>query len=401
MNYPIRNAKQRIYSDRMRAWIKAKDANACILFVAEMAQSKNADALPALMELLRVPNSLWKRRREAEMCEVREAAVRAIAHIDAPDALSCIGIALFSPCTGVRAVASQLLHQAGSSVAEPLARMLTWRHNWSVEGMCILLYLLGNSKNPNAGQPLMRVVRGGLPIVPPRRKFEVCFELLPLVIFEAVLLLSMAAMNAFSLSEGLGTLGICIAVNAFIFSTSRTQIKDKEWHSLMVAACEGLQMLGDTKAIPTLLDASQREEKDVAGAAKIALYALLPALCANDTDWLPMEARHQLATLLHQREPELVLPVLRAMEFIGADVAVRRIASMITHGATPTIRAEALRIYPILLERQRLEKISGTLLRASQCPPPVQGELLRPIASTANSDNAPQEMLRASNEQGK
>lgn len=401
MNYPVRNAKQRIYRDRMHAWIKAKDSRACLLFVAEMTQSKSPDALPALMELLRVPDSLWKYRRAAEMCEVREAAVRAIAQIDAPDALSCIAVALFHPCTGVRAAASQILHEAGEKAAEPLARILTWRQNWSVEGMCILLYLIGNSKNPSATQPLMRAVVGELPLVPPRRKKDAYIELLPLLVFEAILFLVMVGMSAFYLTDGfgilLGLLGGSIILNGGLLSAMRSSIPQKEKRAMEIAACEALQMLGDKKAIPTLFLASQGEDRDVANAAKAALYALLPTLCARDTDWLPMEVRQQLATLLHQRDPDLVLPVLRAMEFIGVEVAVGRIASLITYGATPIIRAEAARIHPILLERQRQEKISGTLLRASQSPPHAQGELLRPALS--NPETAPQQLLRPVNQQ--
>jgi len=270
-----------------------------------------------------------------------------------------------------------------------------------VEGMRVLLYLLGSSKNPNARQPLMRVVKGELPLVPPRRNSEAALDLLPFVIVEAMLALILFGMMGFELQDGSGILvGLLIIFAAFVsffFFKCRTQIPHKEQSSLRVAACESLRMLCEKKAIPTLLAASQGEERDVAEAAKIALYSLLPTLDATDTDWLPMDARRQLATLLHQREPEMVLPVLRAMEFIGAEVAIRRIASMMTHGITPTIRAEASRIYPILVERQRQEKISGTLLRASQPPPYVQGELLRPVAS--HFDPTPQQLLRASNGQ--
>ena len=256
-NYPVRNSQQEQFLASMQGWIKAKNAARCQEFAEKIGREKDENGLPALMELLRLPSGFVRRRTNASLCAAREAAVYAIAQIDSPDALACVGIALFNSCAEVRAAASQILNQAGSRASDPLARMMHWKQNWSVEGMRVLLYTLGTTRNANAGPALARVIMGELPLAPPRWSRKASCAVLPLVVVEALVvmwgLIELGIGNWWAVLLA-ASAGVFFAVmDLAIFLAVRNTVSASERRSLTVAGCEALWMLGDKKALGTLL----------------------------------------------------------------------------------------------------------------------------------------------------
>ena len=128
------------------------------------------------------------------------------------------------------------------------------------------------------------------------------------------------------------------------------------------------------------------------------VMALLPKLSAEDNETMPLSVRQRLITMLGLPDAHTVLAVLRAMEWVGTGQARVPIQRLMEKGVTEEIRAEAARILPIVATRAEQEKISETLLRASQSPTHAQGELLR--AAYASPETASEELLRATSGQG-
>jgi hypothetical protein len=396
MNYPVRNGEEHRLHETMKTLLHGKRYDECRAFAEQAGQERNFDAVPALMELLKLPSGWWNRRPSVAQCAAREAAVYAIAQIAASDSLSCVGIALFNPCAGVRAAASKVLYDAGGNAADPLIRMLTWKQNWSVEGMRVLIGLLGGSANRNAGPALARIMFGELPAEPPRWSQGVMASITTLTAAEILglmTLLALMGMDVLAVLPLFLALAVFVAfVNLFIVVPIRHSRHQSERRSLALAACEALRTLGDKKAIPALLTASRRWEPEIASASKASFLHLLPLLRAEDTEWLQLPVRHRLEELLASSDPQVVLTVLQAMEFVGTGSAANQVSRLQSKGMTPEIRAEAVRIAPILQERWHQERVSSTLLRASQSPSEPQQELLRP-ASAAQA-TPPEELLR-------
>lgn len=396
MNYPVRTTPEQTLYDTMKTLLRGKRFDECRLLAEDAGQERNSDAIPALMLLLKIPHNRWQCRTTSALCEAREAAVHAVAQIGAPDALSCVGVALFNPCANVRAAASNVLNGAGQQAADPLIRMLSWKQDWSVEGMRVLLYTLGGSGNFSAGPALARVIFGNLPVPPPRWQRGLLSTVLKVTAGEMLalmLLMGWYGVNLSSMSGFLLTMSMVMSViNLFIVSPIRSSKTRTEQRSLAVAACDALRTLGDKKAIPALMTASRRWEPDIAISARSSFLSLLPLLRVEDNEWLQLPVRHRLEELLGSSDPRVILPVLRAMEFVGTGNAASAVTRLQSKGLTPEIRAEAVRIAPILQERWHQERVSSTLLRASHAPVQPQQELLRPAsASQATPAN---ELLR-------
>lgn len=129
-------------------------------------------------------------------------------------------------------------------------------------------------------------------------------------------------------------------------------------------------------------------------AASAVLAGVLLKLTPEHYGQLGSALVPNLCRLLYHPEDTIVLSSLTALEMVGDGRAVALVERVAEKGRNEAIRAEARRVLPVLLERQRQENDPHILLRATQSPTAPPDVLLRPAVS--QPETAPEQLLRPS-----
>ena len=146
------------------------------------------------------------------------------------------------------------------------------------------------------------------------------------------------------------------------------------------AAAVALGRLQSVEAIGALTTALYDRSAGVRRAAISALKNILPLLIEAHYGQLGVQVIPNLCRALQQSDELLVLHVLSALELVGDGQATRPVEQMVKSGRTERVRNLALRVLPMLQERQRQEKASQMLLRAATPVAPGADMLLRAAA---------------------
>jgi hypothetical protein len=134
-------------------------------------------------------------------------------------------------------------------------------------------------------------------------------------------------------------------------------------------------------------------------AATETLPEMLARLMPEHYGHLDSQLVPQMCRALHYGDETLTLALLQALEKVGGGRAVSSVEALTGNGftatlrVTPAVRAEALRVLPVLVARREQENAAKVLLRASDMGTTAPDLLLRPVAGI--SDDSPQMLLRA------
>jgi hypothetical protein len=163
-------------------------------------------------------------------------------------------------------------------------------------------------------------------------------------------------------------------------------------------AATALASVADVRAVGTLIEVLEVDDKAVQGAAVRALTGLLPQLDASHAGLVTDEHRRILNRAIAKRKDEaFVIAVLQAYHYIGTGAEVESVSTLASGkgpaASSVAVRDAAAACLPHLQERAVLEEKARTLVRASANPDePAQG-LLRPAA---NGTAQPEQLLRPS-----
>lgn len=160
-----------------------------------------------------------------------------------------------------------------------------------------------------------------------------------------------------------------------------------------------LSQLREKRAVGPLCDVLEFKNPEMTVMAKKALTELLPTLQASDAPLLNREQRAILYRSLSENDLPFSLVILKALEQIGDGKALPAVQKMAQAEAATAkqkeVREAARACLPFLEERAEREKISSTLLRASE--PTIHPEVLLRPAETVTS-TSPDELLRVPDE---
>lgn len=130
---------------------------------------------------------------------------------------------------------------------------------------------------------------------------------------------------------------------------------------------------------------------------KRVLVSLLPTLRADDADLLTEDQREVLRKMLisERDAPELQIALLTAFEQIGDWRCVPAVEKLIQRTENTKVRKAAGECLPYLTEIAEKQKVSQSLLRASDAPTEQEPETLLRAASGTETRESPDELLRA------
>jgi hypothetical protein len=170
------------------------------------------------------------------------------------------------------------------------------------------------------------------------------------------------------------------------------------YHRLRAMAVMALGQLPESSAVATLAAAVYDFDTlpGPAGVQKAAAQALPPVLATlttKDYDLLPAGTIPALCRLLKHRDERLVLNVLKALAKVGDGSTLAAVEKLTIKGRTEPVRNAAQELVPLLRQRHEQENAPTSLLRASQLPEEESATLLRPPASS--SETNPDQLLRA------
>ena len=137
--------------------------------------------------------------------------------------------------------------------------------------------------------------------------------------------------------------------------------------------------------------ASDRSSEEVEPLAVMILKQLLPNLHANDADLFTPDQQEVLVTLLGNKDKELVIAVLKALEQIGDEKAIIPVERLVAQTKYSNIQQAAQECLSYLQTRAQEKVQALTLLRPSDTNPPIE-TLLCP--TSAANDNAQEQLLR-------
>lgn len=166
-----------------------------------------------------------------------------------------------------------------------------------------------------------------------------------------------------------------------------------------------LARYGSKKVIGPLIEALDWPDEAIRSLALDALTDLLPTLNASDTNVLNQKQRGILYRSLRMsyaiRHERFLSAILEALEQVGDDEAVQSVGRLADahawHPAQKRIRQKAADCLPSLSIRAETNRASMTLLRPSSASEMSPDTLLRPMEE--RPDEAPEQLLRASNEE--
>ena len=168
----------------------------------------------------------------------------------------------------------------------------------------------------------------------------------------------------------------------------------------------------DLRAVGTLTEALEIEDKKVREAASLALQRLLPRLQTTDSNLLSKEQRailnRRLNIILHfkavihlKSKEALAKAILKAYEQVGDKEALSIVMKLAQSKNSQQLQRAAEECIPFLQARISREQDQESLLRASSPAHTASAsyELLRPAEGTDATEHA-EELLRASSGNG-
>jgi hypothetical protein len=202
------------------------------------------------------------------------------------------------------------------------------------------------------------------------------------------------AMGIVSISVGL--LGICM-ISSPLWSFSIDAKRETKLRTVCAAA---LGRFGGPESVQVLV--SPKVDPHLAETSQIALKRVLGRLGSEDYGRVSNDALGRLTNLFRARfstgELDVWVPLLLdSLEKVGTGACVEAVENVVKNGRKPEWKEHAARILPVLLERQRLERDSSRLLRATEGNAPVDS-LLRPVVASADSSDTA--LLRAVEDSG-
>jgi hypothetical protein len=179
-------------------------------------------------------------------------------------------------------------------------------------------------------------------------------------------------------------------------------LRNQEAIKVIAAAADAIIRIKDPRYVRMLLNvATGRYPFWSKYGASRALVALLPLPGIAKRGKLSASEEHKLASLLGANRGELILAVVRSLEFVGTGQSINALERFIRHRPgdrdnddTVTAQTEAERVLPILQERRRQEQAASTLLRSSQVDEDTGERLLRPASDYACEEAQVDELLR-------
>ena len=173
-------------------------------------------------------------------------------------------------------------------------------------------------------------------------------------------------------------------------------------------AVTALGRLGVPEQVGALADALVDNNRRVREAAEPALQAVLPLLTTAHYGQLSAGTVPGLCRALNhvfnitpfsgspeaKRREDLLLLLIEALGKVGDGSTVMLMEFLAKQTELPRVQNAAASVLPILLERKKQENARDMLLRASSLPVTPSAELLRPLATSA--ETKPQQLLRPS-----
>lgn len=163
-----------------------------------------------------------------------------------------------------------------------------------------------------------------------------------------------------------------------------------------------LAQMDDVRGVGTLAEALEWPDASTQRVAAAALTKLLPRMTASDGTLLNAKQRATLYNILRKRnarsQEPLIKAILQALKQVGDHAAIPAVERLMDLPATSQrnirIRTLAIDTRQFLDTTAQQQSISSTLLRASSAHETPSELLLR--GAMLNSDEAPQQLLRAS-----
>jgi hypothetical protein len=159
----------------------------------------------------------------------------------------------------------------------------------------------------------------------------------------------------------------------------------------LATAVEALGELGQPASIASLAKAAVHSP--LRDAASSALNKVTSALRPEDLGARPGQPVPALCGVVTATAPETVLTALQALTLIGDGRAISTVEFLSVNAFRPDVRDAALRLLPILRQRDFEHQSSSLLLRASDVPPDSGQTLLRPVREQPTTTD-PAQLLR-------
>jgi hypothetical protein len=159
------------------------------------------------------------------------------------------------------------------------------------------------------------------------------------------------------------------------------------------ACAEALGRLAAPEAVGPLAMASMRVDRaEVGAAARSAFIPCVGALTAAHFGTVDGRAVQCICDMLHLASVEIKPAALRALEHVGDRKAVRPVRDYAHYAESAALKAEAARVYMVLVAREQKEMDPVRLLRPIEEPHQRDHTLLRSVSEAA--DASPEALLR-------
>ena len=168
--------------------------------------------------------------------------------------------------------------------------------------------------------------------------------------------------------------------------------------TVTLAAVAALERHGGPECVDALCEAGPANIGTAQAQVRAALLAVLRRTSPDDYGRLPPACTEGLIMMINWRDPDIAEACLNALRAAGGGAVASDVERVTRSGKSAQIRQLAADVLPILLERQRNEVASSTLLRAA--PASASGDLLRcAVEPEAQPEAQPEHLLRASVEE--
>lgn len=146
-----------------------------------------------------------------------------------------------------------------------------------------------------------------------------------------------------------------------------------------------LGKIADPRAVNILAKASLEGDEISRIVAKSSLCRVLTYLKSSDTAHVSEEGMATLFRLLEDKDPDLVIAILKAFEQIGSAIALPHVEHISKSSSYPNrVRQAALECLPFLHAHIERARLRTTLVRPAENPAPAES-LLRSASSTADT----------------
>lgn len=189
--------------------------------------------------------------------------------------------------------------------------------------------------------------------------------------------------------------GVYSALLSPVFSPNAWFLFGERKHRVRAAAAHALGHLRMPESTGALAGGLFDRSLLVRETCADALRESLPSITSSHYGLLSAKSMQDLGRALRHDDGQLVGLILDALAKVGTSAVIGHVESLSQAGRTQRQRESAKAVLEILLERQKKERHSETLMRPAAAPETRADLLLRP-AHNAESD--PEMLLRPSNE---